>query len=292
VSAVTPATGRAVPPRRHRAGKHLDAGPLTYVMLALVGLGSIFPIYWTIVAASHPNSDIAKVSPPLLPGSELFSNISKALDQVDMGKAILNSVIVSTSVAAASVFFCTLAGFAFAKLTFTGRNVLFGIVLLTLMVPTQLGIIPLFMLVTRIGWGNDLKAVTLPMLVSAFGVFFMRQYLLRALPDELLDAAWVDGATTTRMFWSIVIPVARPAMAVLGLLTFIAAWNDFFWPIVVLSSSNPTVQVALRGLGQGYVPDQAVIMAGALVGTVPVLIVFVLLGRQIVGGIMQGALKG
>jgi cellobiose transport system permease protein len=290
---MTPAAGRRARARRRRAaGKHLDAGPLTYVVLFAVALLSVFPIYWTIVAASHPNSDIARVSPPLTPGGELFSNISKALDQVDMGKAILNSVIVSTTVAAASVFFCALAGFAFAKLKFTGRRVLLGIVLVTLMVPTQLGIVPLFILVTRIGWGNDLRAVTLPTLVTAFGVFFMRQYLVRALPDELLDAAWVDGATTTRIFWSIVIPVARPAMAVLGLLTFLAAWNDFFWPIVVLSSSNPTVQVALRGLGQGYVPDQAVIMAGALVGTLPVLVVFVLLGRQIVGGIMQGALKG
>ncbi|CAM5509955.1 carbohydrate ABC transporter permease [Streptomyces californicus] len=139
---------------------------------------------------------------------------------------------------------------------------------------------------------NQLQAVILPGLVSAFGVFFMRQYLVQSLPDELIEAARVDGASTARIFWSIVIPIARPGMAVLGMLTFMTAWNDFFWPIIALSSQEPTVQVALRQLGGGYVNDQSVIMAGTLLGTLPVLLVFGLLGRQIVGGIMQGAVKG
>ena len=128
--------------------------------------------------------------------------------------------------------------------------------------------------------------------MSAFGVVFMRQYLARALPDEIIEAAVVDGASSFRIFRSIVLPAARPAMAVLGMLTFLTAWNDFFWPIIALSSQNPTVQVALNSLGQGYVPDRSIILAGTLVGTVPVLIVFALLGKQIVGGIMEGAVKG
>jgi cellobiose transport system permease protein len=134
--------------------------------------------------------------------------------------------------------------------------------------------------------------VILPTLVSAFGVVFMRQYLIQALPTDVIEAAIVDGATTFRIFRSIVLPAARPAMAVLGMLTFLMAWNDFFWPIIALSSQNPTVQVALNSLGQGYVPDRSVILAGTLVGTVPVLVVFALLGRRIVGGIMEGAVKG
>jgi cellobiose transport system permease protein len=128
--------------------------------------------------------------------------------------------------------------------------------------------------------------------VSAFGVFFMRQYLVEALPIELLEAGRVDGASTLRIFWRIVLPIARPAMAVLGLLTFMQAWNDFFWPIIALTADNPTVQVALLGLGQGYVPDHSIILAGALISTLPLLAVFLLLGRHIVGGIMQGAIKG
>jgi cellobiose transport system permease protein len=148
------------------------------------------------------------------------------------------------------------------------------------------------MLMAKLEWVNQLQAVIFPTLVSAFGVVFMRQYLIQAVPTELLEAAAIDGASTFTIFRKIVLPAARPAMAVLGMLTFLFAWNDFFWPIIALTSANPTVQVALNSLGNGYVPDQSVIMAGTLVGTLPVLVVFVLLGRQIVGGIMEGAVKG
>jgi cellobiose transport system permease protein len=270
----------------------MRGGPITYAILAVVVIVSVFPFYWTIVAASRSNADIAQVPPPLLPGANLAKNMGHALNQVNMGKAILNSAIVSGSIALGTVLFCTLAGFAFAKLRFRGRNLLLLITIGTLMVPPQLGIIPLFMLIAKLHWVNQLQAVILPTLVSAFGVFLMRQYISQALPDELIDAAVVDGASTFRIFRSIVIPIARPAMAVLGMLTFLMAWNDFFWPIIALTSQNPTVQVALNSLGNGYVHDQSVIMAGTLIGTIPVLIVFALLGKQIVGGIMRGAIKG
>lgn len=270
----------------------MRGGPITYAILAVVVIVSVFPFYWTIVAASTSNADISRVPPPLLPGGNLASNIDKALTQVNMGKAILNSTIVSGSIALGTVLFCTLAGFAFAKLRFRGRNLLLLITIGTLMVPPQLGIIPLFMLIAKLHWVNQLQAVILPTLVSGFGVFFMRQYLSEALPIELLEAGRVDGASTFRIFWRIVLPIARPAMAVLGMLTFMQAWNDFFWPIIALTQDNPTVQVALLGLGQGYVPDQSIIMAGTLIGTLPLVAVFLLLGRQIVGGIMHGAIKG
>jgi cellobiose transport system permease protein len=290
-----------IPPRiltRRRdgagAGKagFLQGGPITYVILAVVAIISVFPLYWTIVAASTSNADIARVPPPLLPGGNLVSNLHKALTQVNMAKAVLNSIIVSGSIALGTVLFCTLAGFAFAKLRFRGRNLLLLVTIGTLMVPPQLGIIPLFMLIAKLHWVDQLQAVILPTLVSGFGVFFMRQYLSEALPTELLEAGRVDGASTLRIFWRIVLPIARPAMAVLGMLTFMQAWNDFFWPIIALTQDNPTVQVALLGLGQGYVPDHSIIMAGTLIGTLPLIAVFLLLGRQIVGGIMQGAIKG
>jgi len=283
-------TGRGARERRH-AG-FLQGGPITYAILAVVAVISIFPMYWTVVAASTSNSEIATVPPPLLPGGNLLSNFHKAVTQVNMAKAVLNSVIVSGSIALGTVLFCTLAGFAFAKLRFRGRNILLVITIGTLMVPPQLGIIPLFMLIAKLHWVNQLQAVILPTLVSGFGVFFMRQYLSEALPTELLEAGRVDGASTLRIFWRIVLPIARPAMAVLGMLTFMQAWNDFFWPIIALTQDNPTVQVALLGLGQGYVPDHSIIMAGTLIGTLPLVAVFLLLGRQIVGGIMQGAIKG
>ena len=288
-------TGTASVPHRTRrrpAGRAMRAGPLTYVLLALTTLVSVFPLYWTAVAGSHTNAEIAATPPPFLPDADLFTNIGRAMEEAPIGLAIVNSVIVAGCITVGTVLCSTLAGFAFAKLRFRGNKVLLGLVIGTMMVPTQLAIIPLFILIAQLQWVDHLQAVVLPTLVSAFGVFFMRQFLSQALPDELLEAARVDGASTMRTFWSVVVPVARPAMAVLAMLTFLTAWNDFFWPIIALTTENPTVQVALAGLGGGYVPDTAVIMAGTLVGTLPVLVVFVVLGKQIVGGIMQGAVKG
>lgn len=282
-----------VPPKPRRFSRRRGgAGPLAYLFLIVTAVIALFPLYWTVVAASRTNSDIAKSPPPLYPGPNLWKNINSALDQVDMVKALLNSLIVSSAIAIGTVLFCTLAGFAFAKLSFRFSSFLLILVVATMMVPSQLGVIPLFMLMAKLEWVNHLQAVVLPTLVSAFGVVFMRQYLVSAIPTELLEAAAIDGASTFRIFRSIVLPAARPAMAVLGMITFLMAWNDFFWPIIALTSSNPTVQVALNSIGNGYVPDHSVIMAATLVGTVPVLIVFVLLGRQIVGGIMEGAVKG
>ncbi|MFE3603660.1 carbohydrate ABC transporter permease [Streptomyces sp. NPDC059096] len=278
--------------RRTRAGGTMRGGWLSYTILTVSLLFSAFPFYWTVVAASRSNADLAKVPPTLLPGPHLIDNFQAVLEEADIGKALLNSLIVSGSITVGTVLCCTLAGFAFAKLRFRGRGALLAVTIGTMMIPPQLGVIPLFMLIAELQWINQLQAVILPGLVSAFGVFFMRQYLVQSLPDELIEAARVDGASTARIFWSIVVPIARPGMAVLGMLTFMTAWNDFFWPIIALSSQNPTVQVALRQLGGGYVHDQSVIMAGTLLGTLPVLVVFGLLGRQIVGGIMQGAVKG
>jgi len=287
-----PAPSRAHKNKLRGAGGQRAAGWLTYSILTLVFLLSVFPFFWTIVAASTSNTEINKVPPNLIPGPNLIKNFHAALTNVNMGTALLNSTIVSGCVALGTVAFGTLAGFAFAKLKFRGRNVLLFITIGTTMVPMQIGIVPLYMLMNKLHLIGRLPAVILPTLVTAFGVFFLRQYLIRAVPDDLVEAARIDGASLLRIFWSVVVPLARPAMAVLGMLTFMATWNDLFWPLIVLNSDNPTVQVAIDNLNAGYVPDMSVILAGTLLGTLPVLAVFILLGRQIVGGIMQGAIKG
>ncbi|MEV5355085.1 carbohydrate ABC transporter permease [Streptomyces sp. NPDC093516] len=292
----TPAEKPAAPGRRRllrqRAGRQHHAGPLSYVLLGIMALLSIFPLYWTMVAASTDNTRVSQTPPPFLPGPNLFSNLARAWDEAAMGKAMINSLIVAGVIALSTVLFATLAGFAFAKLRFKGRNVLLMLVIGTMMVPPQLGVVPLFMMMAELGWSQQLPAVIFPTLVSAVGVFFMRQYLSEALPDELVEAGRVDGAHSLRIFWSIVLPVARPAMAVLFMITFVHAWNDFFWPFVVLDMTNPTVPVALTQLSAGYVRDQSLIMAGALLGTLPLLAMFIVFGRQIVSGIMAGAVKG
>ncbi len=278
--------------RRSRGGRHLHGGWVTYVLLIVITIISVFPLYYTIVMASHTNAEMSSENPPWLPNGSLWGNFGKALDLAPLNHGLINSLIVSGAVTAGTVLFSTLAGFAFAKLRFRGANILLGLCIATMMVPMQMGIIPLYMLMAKWGMAGHLQAVILPTLVTAFGVFFMRQYISSAVPDELIDAGHVDGASPLRIFWSVVVPAARPAMAVLGMLTFLMTWNDFFWPIIVLSSQNPTVQVSFQSLATGYAPQQSIIMAGTLYGTIPVLVVFVFLGRQIVGGIMQGAVKG
>ncbi|CAL9563835.1 Lactose transport system permease protein LacG [Streptomyces sp. enrichment culture] len=274
------------------AGEQLKGGPYTYLALIIVGLGSVFPLYWTLVAASHDQQRVLDSPPPFIPGGRLWNNLEAAWEQANLGKAIVNSVIVSGSITVATLFFCTLAGYAFAKMRFRGRGVLMTAVVATLTIPPQLSVVPLFMMMSDIGWSGELESVIFPTLVGAFGVFFMRQYLLEALPYELIEAAKVDGANNLRIVWSIVLPAARPAMMVLGMLTFVQAWNDFFWPFLSLSAENPTLQVALGQLSASYTPDQSIVMAGALISTLPLLVVFVVFGKQIVGGIMAGAVKG
>jgi cellobiose transport system permease protein len=281
----------AAPHRRRGGNRQLHTGWPTYLVLGVLTLVSIFPLYYTLVMATRTNAEINEVPPPLVPGGRLLHNIREAYHQVNLTKAIINSIIVSGSVALGTVLFCTLAGFAFAKLRFRFSSALLGLTIGTMMIPPSLGVIPLYQMMVRLGWVDQLQAVILPTLVAAFGVFFMRQYLVQAMPTELLEAGWIDGASTFRIFLSIVLPIARPAMAVLGMLTFLQAWNDFFWPILVLQADNPTVQVGLNNLGQGYVPDRSVILAGTFLTTIPVIVVFAALGRQIVGGIMQGAVK-
>jgi cellobiose transport system permease protein len=278
-------------PRRVRKARWF-----TYVFLIIVALLSLFPLYWSLVVASHDNASVSAYPPVLTPGHQLFHNISRLFNSdevsVDFWGALVNSFIVASAVTVSVVFFSALAGFAFAKLQFRGSKMLMLAIVLTMMVPVQLGVIPLYIEMIRFGWVNDLKAVIAPNLVTAFGVFLMRQYILQAVPNEMVDAARVDGCHTLRIFWHVVLPAVRPVAAVLALLTFTTTWNDFFWPLIVLSSQNPTVQVAVSTLSSGYVEDYSLVLTGTFVSILPLFVLFLILGRQIIGGIMQGAVKG
>ena len=266
---------------------------LVYVALAVTALLSAGPLYFMVVMASRPNSDINRIPPPGTPGSLLGENFGRVLsdENVMFGQALLNTFLVASVATISVVVLSSLAGFAFAKLQFRGRNVMLLTVIGTMMVPVQLGLVPLYMLMSKLGLAGTLQSATLPFLVSGFGVFMMRQYAHQAIPDELIEAARVDGASTTRIFFQVVLPALRPAAAVLGLLTFMERWNDFLWPYLTLDSAHPTVQVALSHLSTGYFTDQALVMAGTLLGTLPLAVVFVVFGRQIIGGIMEGGVK-
>ncbi len=286
-----PAPPGASPGRLRRIGKRVTS-PWTYAALVAILAGSAFPVYWSFVVSSQTTEAVGSVPPVLVPGGHLFENIARVFDQTDFALALGNSLIVAGTITVSVVLFSTLAGFAFAKMRFRGRTALLLVVVATQAIPTELGVVPLYMMMADFGWAGQLQAVIVPGLVTAFGVFFMRQYFERALPLELLEAGRMDGCGSLRLFWHVALPAARPAAAVLGLFTFMQAWNDFFWPLVVLVPENPTVQTALSTLASGYTTDYTLVLTAATIGTVPVLVVFLLFGRQIVGGIMQGALKG
>lgn len=266
----------------------------TYLFLSLVILFSAFPLYWMVVIASGTDADLAKIPPQLLPGGQLLNNVNEVftLKNVYFVQSLGNSFVVSSIVTFSVLFFCSLAGFAFAKLRFAGRNALMVVVVLTLTVPNQLGVVALYILMGELGWNGTLVAVIVPGLVTAFGVFYMRQFILEAVPDELIEAGRIDGATTLRIYWSVVLPAVRPAMAVLGLLTFVATWNDFQWPLITLGGTYyPTSMVALSDLASGNYVLYRRVLAGAFVATIPLLIMLFIGGRQIVRGIMEGAVK-
>ncbi|GAA1343113.1 carbohydrate ABC transporter permease [Saccharothrix algeriensis] len=264
-------------------------GPLAWAALLLVLVASLFPLYWSVVVASHDNAAISARVPPLLPGGELAANAREVFAAVDFGAALVNSAVVAGTVTASNVLLATMAGFAFAHLRFRGRRALFALLVGSVMVPAQLGVVPLFELVGALGWYGRLEAVVVPGLVSAFSVFWMRQACREAVPRELVDAARVDGCSLPRTYWHVVLPALRRHAVVLAMLTFLAAWNDFFWPLVVLDPvESPTVQVALSRLAGGYYTDYPLVLTGAVLGTLPVVVLFALLARQLVTGLLRG----
>lgn len=281
-------------PRRRNLENGQRPGWKAYGFLIAVMLGSMFPLYWSFLIGSGDASTITRRDIVWWPGGNFIDNALSVLNDnsVNFWRAIGNSILVSSVVAASVVLFSTLAGFAFAKLRFRGRNGLLIFVIATMAVPTQLGVVPLFIAMSQLQLAGTLWAVILPAVVSAFGVFWMTQYLSQALPYELIEAARVDGASLIRTFWSVAMPAARPAAAMLALFIFIATWTNFFWPFIVLDRQNPTLPVALSLLQSNYFVDYSVVMAGVILSTIPLLILFVVAGRHLVSGIMQGAIKG
>jgi cellobiose transport system permease protein len=265
-----------------------------YSLLGLATFLSIFPFYWMFIVASNGTDEISKIPPTLLPGPRFFtvvSNVYEALPQFN--QALLNTFYVGTLVAVAQVFFSAIAGFAFAKLNFRGQRFMVLFVILTMMLPSQLGIIPLYILMGEIGFIDSLNALIVPALVTAFGVFWMRQVIDAQVPNELLESASIDGAGVFRAYWSLVLPIIAQSSFVLGLFSFLATWNDFLWPLLVLQSpENFTAQVAVNQLKSSYAIDYALNMGGAFLSTAPLIVLFIFVGRRLVRGVMDGAVKG
>ena len=277
-----------------RSSDRRRPGWVTYALLLVAFVVSTYPLYFAFLLSTSTAEQIAlHPVPSLIPDTHFMENLRRVLSaDIPIGRAALNSLIVALTVSVSTVLFSLLAGFAFAKLRFRGRNALLGFVVATMAIPSQLGVIPLFIVMAKLGWAGDLRSVIVPGLVNAFGVFWMTQYLAEALPYELVEAARVDGCSMIRVFWHVALPAGRPAAAMLGLFTFVASWTQFFWPYIILGTKNPTLPVALQQLQSSYFKDMSLIMTGVMVSTLPLLALFVVAGRQLVSGIMQGAVKG
>jgi cellobiose transport system permease protein len=264
----------------------------TYAALGVVFVSAAFPLWWSFIIGSGDASSLRER--PWWPGGNFLDNALTVVTNpaVNFWSALWNSIYSSFLIAAAVVITSTLAGWAFAKLRFPGAAGMLAFVVATMAVPQQLGVVPLFILFSELGWTGQIGAIVIPALTSAFGVFWMTQYLRQAVPDELIEAARIDGATMIRTFWTVGVPAARPAAAMLFLFTFVGAWNNFFWPFIVLDRQNPTLPVALSLLQSNYFVDYSIVLAGVVLATIPLLLLFIFAGRQLVSGIMSGAVKG
>lgn len=250
-----------------------------------------FPLVWMVSASFMRNGEANAAPPPLLPSAPTLMQYRELFGHLNLGRYFLNSVLLASVVTLCSLLCNSLAGYAFAKLRFRGREPLFAGLLSTLAVPAQVAMLPLFLLLRSVGLVNTIWGVILPSAASVFGIFLVRQYA-RAIPDELLDAARVDGASELRVWWSVVLPSCRPILVTLALFTFMATWNDFLWPLIVFTGeSHFTLPVALANLSGEHVQDTELMMAGAVLSVLPVLVLFLALQRQYIEGILVGGVK-
>ncbi|MBM7500302.1 cellobiose transport system permease protein [Brachybacterium muris] len=288
-------------PTRPRAEEHAPAAHrprlrpgrvIRHVLLLLGALVSIFPFYWMIVLSSHRSAAIFEFPPPLLPGDRFMENFTRVMDSVNVWAAMGNTVVVASTVTFFVLLIDSLAAFAFAKFSFRGKNVLFLLVMLTFLLPSQLATIPQFLMMTELGWVGELKSVIVPSLAGAFGIFWLRQFFQNSVRTELIEAATIDGCGFFRQYFHVALPSGRSAMAFLGMFTFIGSWNDFMWPLIVLNDPDRlTLQVALSQLQTTHGTDYGMLMMSALIAVVPLILVFIIGAKQFIAGITDGAVK-
>jgi multiple sugar transport system permease protein len=270
-----------------RAGRKV----LLYALLTGGAALTAFPLLWMFSASLMKPGESNQAPPPLFPASPSFSNYRQLFAQLDMGRFLLNSVLLASAVTILSLTLNSMAGYAFAKLRFPGRERLFRGLLAALVIPAQVAMLPLFLLLKSLGLVNTYAGVILPTMASIFGIFLVRQYAL-SVPDSLIEAARLDGASELQIYSKIVLPLLRPILVTLAVFTFLGSWNDFLWPLIVLTDdSRYTLPVALASLSREHVQDNELMMAGSVVTVIPVLLLFLFLQRYYIEGILLGGVK-
>ncbi len=267
----------------------------TVSLHAVLGLGalvSLFPFYWMFISATKTTSQIFATPPSLLPSVHFIRNFTALVDRIAFLRVIWNSFFIAVVFCVVTVFLCSLAGYTFAKFKFKGDKIIFSMILLTLMVPYQATLIPLFRFMVWLGWLNTYQAVILPTAANVFGIFLMRQNML-GVPDSLLEAARIDGAGEFSIFARIVMPTMVPAISALTIYMFMFQWNNFMWPLIILSRDMRTIPVALSGMvADGQVINYGAVLTGTTLSTFPIIVLFLFMQRQFISGILSGAVKG
>lgn len=272
--------------------KTLSGRILTHALL-LVGVAlSVFPFYWLMVMSTNTTADIFGYPPKLIFGDSFVTNIKNLFTSVDMLRAVGITLFVSSASAILVMFFDSLAAFAFAKYDFPGKKVLFAIIIATFIIPGQLSLVPSFVLMSEFGWIGSLKALVIPGAANAFGIFLLRQFATTSIPDSLIESAIIDGAGFWKTYWNIGIPMLRGGLAFLGIFTFIASWNDYVWPLIVMiDPMKQPLQVALAQLSSVYSTDYGLVMTGAFISVLPLIGIFLIGSRHFIANIAAGAVK-
>jgi len=253
---------------------------------------TLFPLLWMLSVSFMQRGEASTFPPPLLPAHATLANYHELFERAGMGRYLFNSLLIAAATTMLSLLFNLAAGYAFAKLRFAGRERVFQTLLGALVIPAQVAMIPLFLIMKWLGLVNSYGGVIVPALAGVFGIFLVRQYA-RSIPDDLLEAARIDGAGELRIFATIVLPLLKPIVVTLAIFTFLASWNDFMWPLIVLSDQAwQTAPVALAGLSREHVQDNELMMAGSVVTIIPVLLLFLVLQRHYIQGLLLGSVKG
>jgi multiple sugar transport system permease protein len=263
------------------------------VFLALGGIAMLAPFFFMFVFATHTRADIFSVPPPLFFSGEFLNNIGILMDKIPFWRNLGLSLYVGLMATGLTLLFCSMAGFAFAAYEFKFKKALFALVMATMLVPAFLGMIPTFMIMDALGWINQPRALYLPAAAPAMGIFLMRQYISSAIPRDLYEAARMDGCSEWSVYWRVVVPLLSPAFGTLGLITFIASWNNFMGPLVVMRTPEMyTFPLALRSVQSPVDTEWGALMAGSAVAVIPLLIIFVFSSRRLIEGLTAGAVRG
>jgi multiple sugar transport system permease protein len=261
-------------------------------LLAGLALASLFPLLWMVSVSFMPSGASTTLPTPIFPVHPTLDNYRTLFGSIGMGRYLLNSLGIAVLATIISVTFNVTAGYAFAKLRFRGRDAIFRTLLGALVIPGQVAMLPLFLMLKPLGLINTYGGAIVPAMASVFGIFLVRQFA-RGISDELLEAARIDGASEFRIFITVIVPLLGPVIATLAIFAFLGSWNDFMWPLIVLTDDSlHTLPVALAGLSREHVQDNELMMAGSVVTVLPVLVLFLALQRQYMAGLMAGSVKG